>query len=31
MQIQAGSIGVAMQEEEEEKQFTNIQISMGRK
>jgi hypothetical protein len=30
MQIQAGSIGVAMQEEEEAK-FTNIQIRMGGK
>jgi hypothetical protein len=32
MQIQAGSIGVAiMQEEEEEEKFTNIQIRMGGK
>jgi hypothetical protein len=31
MQIQAGSIGVAMQEEEEEEEFTNIQRRMGGK
>jgi hypothetical protein len=31
MQIRAGSIGVAMQEEEQEAKFTNIQIRMGGK
>jgi hypothetical protein len=29
MQIQAGSIGIAMQEEEEEEKFTNIQIKVS--
>jgi hypothetical protein len=31
MQIQAGSIGVAIQEEEEEEKFSNIQIRIGGK
>jgi hypothetical protein len=31
MQVQAGSIDVAMQEEKEEEKCTNIQIRMGGK